>query len=267
MPRGFNDYDTARLQGRLWTPAVLRPAGWWDATDLSTITISTGVSEWRDKSGNNLNVSQSTASLQPSYVQSAINGLPGVTFERDPLAAVFTQFASGKYLTASSYSSSNFGIVYSIIQTANSAFTYYPFGFGSSSGIYGAGTYTGPDRPQGAQSTGIWDGTSSAESTKLVSLNTPYIGAASAASSARRMRMNGGFEGSDSTTQTISAFRIGAQENNGWPMTGSIGEVVITSAFVGIYDVSRLEGYLSHKWAIPLAADHPFANRPPLIGD
>jgi hypothetical protein len=32
-------------------------------------------------------------------------------------------------------------------------------------------------------------------------------------------------------------------------------------------DLQRVEGYLSWKWGIRLAADHPYANRPPLIGD
>jgi hypothetical protein len=42
-------------------------AFWYDASDASTITVATGVSEWRDKSGNALHLSQATGSLQPSW--------------------------------------------------------------------------------------------------------------------------------------------------------------------------------------------------------
>lgn len=71
MPRGTDLYDEARLQGRLWTPALLRGAGklasWLDASDLSTITIATGVSAWADKSGNGRGVTQGTGGNQPVY--------------------------------------------------------------------------------------------------------------------------------------------------------------------------------------------------------
>jgi hypothetical protein len=66
MPRGVNVYDEARLQGRLWTPAVARPALWLDSFDLSSIRTVTGVSEWRDKSGNSRHFTQSDTARQPS---------------------------------------------------------------------------------------------------------------------------------------------------------------------------------------------------------
>ena len=81
MPRGVSPVDEAQLQRRLWTPFVaLRPALWLDAADISTITIATGVSQWRDKSGNSRQAEQNTPTLQPAYVASAINGQPAVRF-------------------------------------------------------------------------------------------------------------------------------------------------------------------------------------------
>lgn len=58
-----------------WTPSQLGSSVlklWLDASDISTITKngSNYVSQWNDKSGNNNHVSQSTASLQPSYSSS-----------------------------------------------------------------------------------------------------------------------------------------------------------------------------------------------------
>lgn len=52
----------------LWTPANDSLTGlWFDASDASTITVSTGVSEWRDKSGNARHLSQATGANQPTW--------------------------------------------------------------------------------------------------------------------------------------------------------------------------------------------------------
>ena len=52
---------------------------WLDATDTSTITLNAGnVSQWRDKSGNGRHASQGTASAQPLYQPSGLNGRPTI---------------------------------------------------------------------------------------------------------------------------------------------------------------------------------------------
>lgn len=45
---------------------------WLDAADSSTITLSSGVSQWRDKSGNMNDAVQATGSLQPTYANSSV---------------------------------------------------------------------------------------------------------------------------------------------------------------------------------------------------
>lgn len=70
----------------LWTPLQSTTSLWLDASDASTITISTGVSEWRDKSGNSRHVLQASGGLQPLLSSGAVNGLDVVGFN------------SGKYL-------------------------------------------------------------------------------------------------------------------------------------------------------------------------
>lgn len=57
-------------------------AGWWDASDASTITLnSTTVSEWRDKSGNGRHATQATAANQPVYSTNQVNGRPALTLD------------------------------------------------------------------------------------------------------------------------------------------------------------------------------------------
>jgi hypothetical protein len=49
-----------------WTPANTTTALWLDAADATTITtVSSAVSQWNDKSGNNRNATQATASQRP----------------------------------------------------------------------------------------------------------------------------------------------------------------------------------------------------------
>ena len=51
---------------------------WLDATDSSTVTVATGVSQWDDKSGNNYNATQGTATEQPAYTTGVQVTLDGV---------------------------------------------------------------------------------------------------------------------------------------------------------------------------------------------
>ena len=73
------------------SPRLLRPratgfnpksisglALWLDPTDSSTYTVATGVSEWRDRSGNGRNFSQSTGNNQPTL--STLNGKTALSF-------------------------------------------------------------------------------------------------------------------------------------------------------------------------------------------
>jgi len=53
---------------------------WLDAADTSTITVSTGVSVWADKSGNGRDAAQAVGGKQPAY-SSTINGKNVVTFQ------------------------------------------------------------------------------------------------------------------------------------------------------------------------------------------
>jgi hypothetical protein len=67
MPRGTAIYDEARLQGRLWTPALERPALWLDTFDLAAIVgVSGAVSQLTDKSGNGRHFAQGSAGNRPS---------------------------------------------------------------------------------------------------------------------------------------------------------------------------------------------------------
>ncbi len=90
---------------------------WFDASDASTISIVTGVSQWRDKSGNANHASQATGAKQPTVASAALNGkdtlaFAGASQQIFDLTTVITAvtatdawsvFAIGKRAAASQY--------------------------------------------------------------------------------------------------------------------------------------------------------------------
>ena len=52
-----------------------------DASQSSTITIATGVAEWRDAAGSSIKAAQVTANAQPAYETAAQNGKNAVYFD------------------------------------------------------------------------------------------------------------------------------------------------------------------------------------------
>ena len=64
-----------------FTPTTLTGlALWLDAADSTTVTLNSGVEEWRDKSGNARHFSQSIANNRPAYTGS-INGRVALSFD------------------------------------------------------------------------------------------------------------------------------------------------------------------------------------------
>lgn len=54
---------------------------WLDASQASTITVSTGVSEWRDAGGSSIKATQGTTAAQPAYQSAVQNGRNAVYFD------------------------------------------------------------------------------------------------------------------------------------------------------------------------------------------
>lgn len=259
MPRGFNDYDTARIQGRLWTPAVLRPAAWFDGSDLSTITnTADGVSDWADKSGNGRTMSRAPTTWRPALRIENRNGLSAIEFvDKTPAGGSDTrndriQMAS-RINVRSAYTAMS--------RSANPISNGYNFIFTSDGDNASGGDYN-------------WSG----PQTDDILANSTFASTS----------WTGGSNFRSGTSITVTA--AGSGPVNTWAVysflctgnmvTQGIGWDRIYHGSLGIYgevlwfgeahstrERQAVEGYLSWKWAIPLAADHPYANRPPLIGD
>ena len=272
MPRGFNRYDEARLQRQLWTPDLLRPALWLDAADQSTITVATGVSQWRDKSGNNRHFSQSTPSSQPLYTLNGINGLGSISYDasndalsRTPEAWAF-QYPVTAFIV---FRASAFNNAY------NSLFEFYTVNNSANAGWSDLIKSNGRSAIYATTTTGgqpNYDGTGVA----TYVTNQTYIFTGIHQNNSLVGLQNGNTDGSTSGTYTLrsnlgtSPLYIGSSPLFFRYTNWQIGEVIITNnAALSTSDRLKIEGYLAWKWGINsnVVRSNLFLNRPPMIVD
>ncbi|MFN8914758.1 MAG: beta strand repeat-containing protein [Betaproteobacteria bacterium] len=266
-----------------WTPLALNPLLWLDAADPSTVTTTaTGVSQWRDKSGNSRHAGQNTPTLQPAYVASAINGQPAVRFApegggaRDILAVSWAVTSSNLtvYVVFRKPGSSGnrahwYGRLVSFWNTANGAAN--PGDFGNTNGWIaamlaqeGGSVSFGVTLPAVATWRNSWTSPITAQP---LTYGAPHIVGSTIGGTAVSLRLNG-----EQTTGTTSPTAMNANQMliGGSPagvdseLFGDIGEIFITTALATI-DQQRVEGYLAWKWGLVgnLPAGHPFKGAPP----
>jgi len=236
----------------VWTPAELGNdlALWLDAMDTDTITLNgSNVSQWNDKSGAGNNVSQSTASAQPSYVLNDLNNKPGITstggtMRLESLSNISWNFDIGSFATVCNFASANnYEMLFQITSPTEGGsidffflrrdqlfntidFNGSPFNVGSLSA--NAAAYTGRYERNIARNTSV-NGT--------VFTGTP----------------NGTFTGQVANAR----FTILGSSNS---FVGSLNELVVCKNYLSDANRQKLEGYLAHKWGLTanLPSDHPY---------
>ena len=275
MPRGVSRFDEAMLQGRLWTPDLVRPdlSFWVDAADQSTITIATGVSEWRDKSGNGRHFTQATGANQPSYSDTGFLGRPGITFDGSNdnlrLTGINAQLANqthGVYWVFRRISGNAGGSGYNPTISVATA--------GSDAGALHyvkSSTATGASYPYFIQPTNnSYDLTSGPTYQNNIGYVMSFQANAPSGATGWSVHRSGTLEGTTNAIGTPNATNLGYvlahQATPARYLNCVFGEVLmVQNANTRVRQL--VEGYLAAKWGVMLAASHPFANRPPLIGD
>jgi len=104
---------------------------WLDASQSSTITVETGVAQWRDASGSAIKAAQVTANAQPAYQTAQQNGKNAVYFDgtNDTMGLGDLSASFPSAATAIFAFKPNSQDTYSIYTTNNnSAFWAYPTG-------------------------------------------------------------------------------------------------------------------------------------------
>lgn len=104
---------------------------WLDASQSSTITVETGVAQWRDAGGSAIKAAQVTANAQPAYQTAQQNGKNAVYFDgtNDTMGLGDLSASFPSAATAIFAFKPNSQDIYSIYTTNNnSAFWAYPTG-------------------------------------------------------------------------------------------------------------------------------------------
>ena len=261
-PKGINIYDQSNLQRRLFSPLNLPLALWLDASDRSTLTVlnNQSITMWQDKSNF---ARHATGFGDPLYSETGLNGRPAINFLSTSfhglqtasfdLPTIFSFVAVVRVITATS-----FGEIYTAHSTSNAPELRQVASTGKPSIIFrvsgaGAGVLTAPSTPV-------------TTTTSMVGANTILVGSVNG--STYSIRQNGSLRHTTTATAITAGSRIRyiGRRNNGQYLTGLIGEIIETTSD-SLSQITLLEGYLSWKWGISLAPDHPFFSRPPLIGD
>lgn len=287
MPRGVSPLDEARIQGRLWTPAQLRTALWLDAADLSTISVATGVSTWRDKSGFRRDFSQATGGNQPTLTPNRLNGNSVISVNGSQWLTSGNTAATWNFLHNTNGSS-----IFAVWKAGNTNNPNTVYGLMGTNAATSAniGTYIAYDdrgsvptnnRVLAQVSGGGSSSVSAASADGLMPANTPvilsHIVDPSNGTAANRsfVWVNKTLSQVNATTNVPSvsnasfALQVFSCGNNVFPMVGYIAEILLLP-FIASTRVQRLiPGYLAWKWALreALVTGSPFLNRPPLIGD
>ena len=288
MPRGISPLDEAKLQGRLWSPALLRTALWLDAADLSTIRTGTGVSELQDKSGNGRHFTQGTVGAQPTLTPSGLNGLNVLSYNGSQWLTSVNTAATWNFLHNTNGQSvfavwkagnvSDPNAIYGLMGSnaagsANTGFyLLYDDRVSSSRNDVALSQVSRGAVGQAAVNNATASGIHPANTPVLIShISDPNNGTAANRSFLRinRTLTQANVDlNAPVATDASFALQIGACGNNIVPMIGYIAEIVVLASVASTTVRQQIEGYLAWKWGLrnSLTIGHPFANRPPLIG-
>lgn len=212
---------------------------WLDADDSSTITLNgSTVSQWDDKSGNNYHISQATASNQPTYVSSVLNGRNIVRFDGND------ELLNG---SATVVGGSTNRTVFIVFNSTAGSLTYGVFlGDSTSNGqSFGISREIAVRVNNGNRvwSTGAINSTHSIVTIALDGTSTTDLSAWKNGSS---------LTASSTSVQTINtaAGIIVGNGTVGGDLTGDVAEVIVYSSALSTSDRESVESYLSNKWGI-----------------
>lgn len=265
----LQNYNAMVVSRFLWSPSVLSPALWLDASDSTTIIQSGGaVSQWNDKSGNSRNFANATADQRPIYSVSSFSGRPGITFDGSNDTLTITGLGS-------LFNNTTHGIYYVMQRVgAGTGDSYRP----DIASISTAGTGTdvgalhyirtdnnGASYPY-FNTAGSYDGISTGYAN-----NTPYVFSFQSNTTGWGVWRNGTLE---STTSSLTApttqadgYALARQFNPSRASNIVISEIVFAQN-VTTANRQIIEGYLAWKWGLQtsLPTNHPYYTSPPVIG-
>ena len=234
-----------RASGGFSPKSIANLAIWLDAADASTITLNgSDVSQWRDKSGNGVDMSQAVGIDQPEFLATGLNGKPTVRFDDQ------TEWMSGNFNAA--WGSNPFSLFAVGVGASDggSAGSYFIYNGKKTGGVV---WFISTDR---AIRTGIgnkqfspaWTtaeiATFIAESNQHQDYYAWANGAELSGSAANP---------TNSYTVTGTNFSLGGNFSGGNNEEGDLSEVILYRRALGTEERQAVEAYLSAKWGIAIS--------------
>ena len=226
--------------------------GWFDADDSTTITATTTISNWADKSGNQgssasqtADYSQSSTSEQPTLTSNGLNNKDVVTFQED-------DYFDGRFPSGMTNAS-----VFVVLDTDDAAFIV----FSSGSSTYSAVAE---------------DGSSSTNLSSRFGSPTHYV-TGNTVSWSNRDDVHTSLSGAPCIYEAVNC-NLGTFANTGGTKTHKLGgyggsflysydmaEVLVYNSALVQADREKVEGYLAHKWGLTtdLPSSHPYKSSAP----
>jgi hypothetical protein len=244
-----------------WTPSAITTKSWYDASDTSTITASSGVvSQVNDKSGNNFHLEVLTAGKTgPKTGTQTLNSLNVLTWDTVGQVLENDAFSHNQESNALYFS-----VIFKCVIDNSQDFIIA----GTESTLAGdrmaIRRITSLDRFQilGGSGGGSNIAITSPANTAPENKDTLVVARFNSANS--YIRIDGLLSAwGNIGTNSFSSLNIGANEAELSTINGYIAEIVF---FTNSYFQLQIEGYLAHKWGLTnnLPSVHPYKSAPPL---
>lgn len=223
---------------------------WLDADDASTITTVTGVSSWRDKSGNGFNPVQATTTKQPTYTANLQGGKYGLVFDGvdDNLITASTstlmdpETGSASIFVVSKVLSGNYSVGKGRLNNTSGSGGWAHTTLTSNSRLL-AGTNT-PADISGSTVYTLPQSDATIKEWKFDGSNLTYYN-------------NGAQFGTTKTYSgsitTSSSLAIGGRATNDNYTSQYIFEVLFYKGALSTTDIANIRNYLANKWGIALS--------------
>ena len=229
---------------------------WLDAADLTGSTIST----WNDKSGNGSNA---TANSAITILANAVNG--------NNVLSVTS--GTARYLNGSiAITGTGLTVISAFRMDSGSSNSAHTIGLGVSGANDTANiSYLGICRQSGSSNMG--PNRNGSYAGPLLTYAVPVISTTYFDGANGFSYINGGTASSFASTANfgITSYTIMANTSNADStsyFTGYMCEMIVYNSTLTLAQRQQVEGYLSGKWAIPLATAHPYyaINPPQMVG-
>ena len=230
----------------LYTPRSVTSAAialWLDAADATTITGTSPITGWTDKSGLSRPV---TIVSGPTYGTTTRNGLNTLSFSSNSITtSIASAVGTGDFALIAVWFQSSAG-TNTVLSLGTSASSSQSLGF--SGNKYNFYQYGSAFESSYSATTPSW----------VIQLGTRI-------SSVKKVYINGnvGTTGTfDSFNQTVTTVTIG--NGDSLPISGQLAEVLIYTGTLSTADQQQVESYLAQKWGltVSLPAGHINATKP-----